>query len=146
MLTVQQSSCELTGETWIPKDEEARDLGVKPELVDHLRSEKERLRRASLLGPFILPAGGSRRQGFVEKPLSENAPQTAFRKMILAEKMDPAITIYSLRHTYCTMLLRSPGVDLRTVQAMMGHSSIRTTEGYLHPIIAEQHPSDALPY
>ena len=146
VLSVQQSVCELTGETWIPKDQEARDLGVKEELVSYLAEEKKRLRIAELLGPFLLPAGGSRRSGFREKPMSENAPQAAFRKMIRAAGMDPAITIYSLRHTYCTMLLRIPDMDLRTVQEMMGHSSIRTTEGYLHPIRAERHPGDGLPY
>ena len=146
VFTVQRSVCELTGEVWIPKDEEARDLGVKEELVDYLGQEKRCLRRADLLGPFLMPGGGARRPGFKEKPLSENAPQAAFQKMVRAEKMDPAITIYSLRHTYCTMLLRIPGSDLRTVQEMMGHASIRTTESYLHPIRAEKHPSDALPY
>ena len=44
------------------------------------------------------------------------------------------------------MLLRIPDMDLRTVQEMMGHASIRTTESYLHPIRAERHPGDGLPY
>ena len=55
MFTVQRSVCELTSEVCIPKDEEARDLGVKEELVDYLGQEKRRLRRADLLGPFLMP-------------------------------------------------------------------------------------------
>jgi hypothetical protein len=34
--------------------------------------------------------------------------------------------------TYCTQLLRS-GLDLRTVQQMMGHSDIASTMRYLRP-------------
>lgn len=41
-------------------------------------------------------------------------------------------TLHKFRRTYCTTLLRS-GVDLRTVQAYMGHADIASTMRYLRP-------------
>ena len=41
-------------------------------------------------------------------------------------------TLHKFRRTYCTTLLRS-GLDLRTVQALMGHSDMASTMRYLRP-------------
>ncbi len=40
--------------------------------------------------------------------------------------------LHKFRATYCTKLLRA-GVDIRTVQAMMGHSDLESTMRYLRP-------------
>ena len=55
------------------------------------------------------------------------------------------VSLYTLRHTYATTQLRK-GVDSRTVQQHMGHASLRTTEGCLTPVAAEQHVTDVLSF
>lgn len=46
-------------------------------------------------------------------------------------------TAHHLRHTFATAVLRSKMVDLETLRIWMGHSSILTTQKYLHAIKAE---------
>ena len=48
------------------------------------------------------------------------------RKALIQKRIHPHV----MRHTFATTLLDN-GNDLRTVQALMGHSHIRTTERYL---------------
>ncbi len=150
ILHIGETTCQATGERWTPKTHERRALDVKADFMEYMRQEKKRQERTGLLNQFVLPAGNDR-QDYLGKPLSQDAPQKAMRKMMVDEdRARDGITLYALRHTYCTTLLRLPpngaGLDIRTVQRRMGHSDIRTTEQYLRDIEPEKHPTDALPY
>ena len=147
IINVQETTCELTGESWEPKDYEARRIDVKEDCIDFLKEEQKRQKKAKLLGVFVLPAGTikNRKEEDKRKPLYPSSVSKSFTKMIRDEGMDANITVYSMRHTYATMALRS-GIDIRTLQKRMGHSDIKTTMEYLHFIEPESHPMDRLPY
>ncbi|MBI2502699.1 MAG: site-specific integrase [Candidatus Latescibacteria bacterium] len=92
-----------------------------------------------------LSPGDVERWHYRGRPIGSKALTRAFARVVTGEKLHPDLTLYCLRHTYASALLRA-GVDLRTVQARLGHSDLKTTMTYLHALEAEAHPTDALPY
>lgn len=63
------------------------------------------------------------------KPLSVHGIEDIFRKYRDAANINPIATPHFLRHTFATNLL-SNGSDIRSVQEILGHSSISITERY----------------
>jgi integron integrase len=64
--------------------------------------------------------------------LHPTAVQRAVRAAAKRTRIPKIITCHTLRHSFATHILRN-GADPRTVQALMGHKSLRTTMIYLHP-------------
>lgn len=58
--------------------------------------------------------------------------QTAFNGIVRRAELYPKPTLHALRHTFATLLLRS-GLDIYSVQKLMGHTQISTTTIYLTP-------------
>jgi integrase/recombinase XerD len=64
-------------------------------------------------------------------PISSKNVRLAFHAAALAAGLPPTIVPHTLRHSYATQLLHS-GVELRIVQILLGHASLKSTTIYTH--------------
>ena len=103
------------------KGEKDRYTILSQRLLVELRSYWEKYRPQNLLFPSPIKDG----------PLVRATPNLIFRAAKKKSNIAKDVTFHCLRHTFATNLLES-GVDIRTIQILLGHSSISSTAIYLH--------------
>lgn len=107
------------------KGNKDRMVKLSGQLLAALR-DNWRARRASASGAWMFPQDHS-----PDRPMEQG---TAWRIVTRAARragITRRVSPHTLRHSYATHLLEA-GVDLRTIQSLLGHTSLKTTALYTH--------------
>jgi site-specific recombinase XerD len=110
---------------WVRNGKGARDRRVplpKP-LHERLRQYWKHDRPESTSQLLFVSAEG--------RPIHETTLQKTFTAAHREAKLPRRATIHTLRHSYATHLVEH-GISLRTIQDLLGHKSLQTTEVYMH--------------
>lgn len=102
------------------KGRKDRYVPLSPELLQTLRQYWKRYRPEPWLFVGDKP----------DRSLGLRTAQLVFTHAREKTPIKKAVSIHSLRHAFATHLLEA-GVNLRVIQLLLGHRSLRTTQGYL---------------
>jgi len=79
---------------------------------------------------LLFPRFGKKKQLIVDDaPMDKSGVQKALKKVISELGIKKSISPHSLRHCFATHLLEQ-GVDLRSLQILLGHNNLNTTARY----------------
>jgi site-specific recombinase XerD len=108
---------------WVRRGKGNKDRGVPLSLalLEALRAHWQRLRPTTWLFPGQTPSGQR----------SLGALQRVIRRAVVAAGFTKKVSLHTLRHSYATHLLEA-GVDLLTIQRLLGHRDLQTTARYVH--------------
>ena len=119
------------------KGRKDRYVMLSPVLLQILRRYWQAARPATWLFPSWKP----------DRPISHCAVQRACQRAARDAGLSKQVTVRMLRHCFATHLLET-GTNIRTIQALLGHSSVSTTQRYTHisagTVRATQSPLDHL--
>src|ERR1700691_5782768 len=120
------------------KGRKDRYVMLSPKLLEILRAYWKAAHPKEWLFPGAHPG----------QPITREAVEDACQKAHARSGLSKPVTPHSLRHAFAVHLLES-GTDLRTIQLLMGHSSLDTTARYLRiatsKVCATTSPLDLLP-
>lgn len=113
-------------------DRERGDVVVPlPNALDRKKPQASRELAWQWIFPTRKPRFDSALGVWVRWHVSPTAVQKAVKAAVRASGVSKDASCHTLRHSFATHLLRS-GTDIRTVQKLLGHSSVKTTMKYLH--------------
>ncbi|HEX5934748.1 MAG TPA: tyrosine recombinase XerC [Pseudorhizobium sp.] len=103
--------------------------GGKTRIVPLLSAVCEAVETYRKLCPYVLPGDDVLFRGARGGPLQPEIIQRAMRRLRSALGLPDTATPHALRHSFATHLLAGGG-DLRTIQELLGHASLSTTQVY----------------
>jgi len=129
------------------KGRKDRDVMLSSKLLEALRQYWHGLKHKPTGEQWLFPGGG-RTHKDMEQPMTDKVVWHAVRQSAKRAGIDKAVHPHTLRHSFATHLLEA-GVDLRTIQLLLGHGDLKATTVYLHlshrHLQATASPLDALP-